>query len=146
MGVYGGTQQWAGSSRADKMTFTIAGQDVKGMVLQNVQFTFSQQISMLFEIGSGNVYYIGGRAQGQASIGQIIGPGKSQLDLINKFKDMCQPNTLDLGGKGGACEGGSGVSYSLKKAVLTSIGASVNSQDVQINQQLTFMFADMDVT
>lgn len=147
MGVFGGTQSYAGSARADQMRFNIAGQTVQGMVLQNVQFTFTQQVNMLYEIGSGNVYYIGGRAQGTASVARIIGPGRAQLSLISTFKNLCAPADLQLDGSAMCDQGSSsGVNYKLRNAVLTSIAGSVNANDVLINEQLQFMFADLDVS
>ena len=145
MGVFGGTQVHGGSARADLMTFEIGGREVKGMVIQNVQFTFTQQVNMLYEIGSGNVYFVGGRAQGTATVARIIGPGKTQLKLLNKYKDMCDPKDIKLGGSSMCTKKAKGVDYTLVDAILTSIGASVSANDVMINEQLNFMFVDLVV-
>jgi len=146
MGVFGGTQKWAGSSRAEQMKFQIGGVDVAGMVLQNVQFSFTQQVNMLYEIGSGNVYFVGGRAQGSASVARIIGPGVTQLKLINTYKNICKPADMTLNSSSG-CDNvvGQGIKYTLKNAVLVSIGVSVNSNDVLVNEQLQLMFADLEM-
>jgi hypothetical protein len=119
-------------------------------VIQNVQFSFSQQITMLYEIGSGNnfVYYVGGRAQGTASIARVVGPASAQAAFIRTYGDLCTPRRITFDSSSG-CPSGSppingALRYSLISSVLTTIAVSVNSNDIVINEQLQFMFIDLD--
>jgi len=140
--VFAAPQTHAGGFRADKLTLSIAGRDAKGLVIQNVQFSFQQQITMLYEIGSNNVYYVGGRAQGQATIARILGPAKAQCQLLTQYGDLCEPKNLRFKASSG-CESGDGCQYTIHKAVLTTIALSVNANDIVINEQLQFMFIDL---
>jgi len=144
--VFAGAQNFICGFRADKLKMRIQGRSLDGMVIQNVQFQFQQQITMLYEIGStkrNNVYLVGGRAQGNATIGRIIGPAAGQAIMIQQYGDLCNPKPISFEGSSGCVTGG-GLEYTLKAAVLTTIAVSVNVNDVVINEQLQFMFIDLD--
>ena len=138
-----GLQEVKGGFRADLLQLQFAG-PTQGMLVQNVQFSITQQITFLFEIGTTDVYYVGGRAQGTASIARIIGPGANQSDLINDYGNLCEPAPIDFIASG-ACPSAGGISYTLVGAVLTTIANSVNANDIMINEQLQFIFSDLVV-
>lgn len=142
--VFAAPQTHAGGFRADRVRLTIAGRNAPGLVIQNIQFSFSQQVTLLYEIGSNNVYYVGGRAQGNATIGRILGPAAAQCALLTSYGDLCQPKDIAFSASSG-CEANTGCSYTLKKAVMTTITASVNSNDIVINESLQLMFTDIDL-
>lgn len=142
-GVLGSAQTWAGSFKADLLKVNFNG-ITGGMLIQNMQFNFSQQVSMLFEIGSEKVYFVGGRAQGTASVSRIVGPGKAILAFFQGYGDICKPKDIDFTAEGGCGEAKGGIRYKLKSAVLTSVGASVDAQQIVISEQLQFMFVDLD--
>lgn len=146
--VFASAQTFNGGFRADNLGLTIAGAPVAGMVLQNIQFSFTQQITLLYEIGSNNVYYVGGRAQGTMSIARVIGPANAQAQLIEQYGDLCSPKDLRFNANAGCPSGtpavNASVRYTIKKAVLTTVAGSVNANDVVINEQLQFLFIDLD--
>ena len=141
--VFAGGQTYNGGFRADQLTLTFAGQDVSGFLVQNVQFSYTQQISMLYEIGSDNVYYVGGRAQGNATLARTIGPAPLAAAFIQNFNDLCNPQDLNFDSSAGCNSGG--LNYTLEDAVLTTIAASVTSQETVINEQLQFIFIDLEI-
>jgi hypothetical protein len=130
-------------------------------VVTQVQINYSQQISRMYDLnkdnavgGGGNaksaMYYIGGRAEGRATFGRLIGPGKSGCNFYSKFGDICKikNNNLTLtfegsGGAGPTCKGKK-VTYTLNSPVLISVGITQNAQDTMINENAEFMFADME--
>lgn len=140
--VFASPQTFNGGFRADKLKMQIAGSDVAGMLFQNVQFSFTQQITLLYEIGSNNVYYVGGRAQGTATVAHVVGPGEGVASLINEYGDLCEPKNIGFKATAG-CEAGTGLGYTLISAVLTTVAGSVNANDLVINQQVQFMFIDL---
>ena len=141
--VFAGGQTHNGGFRADQLTLTFAGQDVAGFLVQNVQFSYTQQITMLYEIGSENVYYVGGRAQGTATLARVIGPAPLAAQFINNFNDLCDPQDINFDASAG-CQAG-GLNYTLEDAVLTTVSVSVTAQDVVINEQLQFIFVDLEI-
>lgn len=148
--VFAGGQTHRGGFRADQLKLSIGGQSVAGFLIQQVQFQYAQQVNLLYEIGSEFVYYVGGRAQGSASIGHIVGPANFAGTLIDKYKDICDPQDITFDASAGcpsngaSASSGRGILYTLEDAVLTTISVSVAAQDVVINQQLQFMFIDLD--
>lgn len=141
--VFQGAQTYNGGFRADQLTLTFGGQNVSGFLVQNVQFQFSQQITMLYEIGSENVYYVGGRAQGSATLARVVGPAPLAKQFITTFNNLCSPQDINFNASAG-CKAG-GPNYTLQDAVLTTISVSVTSQEVVINEQLQFIFVNLDM-
>ena len=139
--VFAGGQTHNGGFRADQLKLTFGGVDVAGFLVQNVQFQYAQQVTMLYEIGSANVYYVGGRAQGSATLARVIGPAPLGATFIQQFNDLCEPQDINFNASGG-CRGG-GSNYTLEDAVLTTIAVSVTSQETLINEQLQFIFIDL---
>lgn len=141
--VFAAPQTHHGGFRADKLTMQIADMDVAGMLFQNVQFSFTQQVTMLYEIGSNFVYYVGGRAQGTCTIAVVVGPAAGQQKFLESYGDLCRPRNLGFNASSGCDDTSGAVKYTLVSAVLTAVAASVNANDLAINQQLQFMFVDL---
>ncbi len=141
--VFASPQTYKGGFRADKLTMQIAEVDVAGMLFQNVQFSFTQQITLLYEIGSNFVYYVGGRAQGTATIAFVIGPAPGQQRFLANYGDLCDPQNIGFNASSGCEDVAGAIKYTLISAVLTTVAASVNSNDLVINQQLQFTFIDL---
>lgn len=165
--IFSPAQKFAGAFRADMLTLTF-GTDtntniVTGMLIQTMQFSFQQSIQLLYELGSNgpagnnasttNVYYVAGHAQGTANISRIVGPGKLLAAFFKKYGNVCTPGDCTFGGAQAQCPQGStpstgkgtagSLNYILKSCVLTQIGASVNSNDVVMSEQLGLMFTDL---
>lgn len=133
--------------------------------MQNVQFQFQQQVTMLFEVGSSLVYYVGGRAQGTLNIGRIAGLGGLITAFITKLGNVCQPKDIKLQVSSDCSVDGvgvqpltavttqvplappppqAGVLYSLRGTVINQIGGNITAQDIVFNEQIGAMFLDMD--
>lgn len=140
--VFAGGQTYNGGFRADQLKLSFGGTDVAGFLVQQVQFQYTQQVTMLYEIGSANVYYVGGRAQGAATLARVIGPAPLSAQFIRNFNDLCNPQDINLNASSG-CRGG-GPNYTLEDAVLTTIGLSATSQETVITEQLQFIFIDLE--
>ena len=141
-------QFFNGSFRADTATVTVGGIDGCGLLLQQLSFTYRQQITRLYELGSTGVYYISGRAQGQLSVSEIVGPTAIALSFIRQFSDVCQAqnNNVDIGATLGCDKAGEvAFRYKIQGCVISTISASVQAQDVIINQQLQMEFAALDI-
>lgn len=142
MSVFGATQTKVGAVRAQDCTLSVDGLTA-GMLAVNANLTFTQAVTMLFEIGSNNVYYVGGRAQGQATIGRVAGPSNMTGAFINGLGDICAQHSLQLSGT--SCNSGGKATYNCQGAVLTSIVAQVTAQEIVITETLQFIFADLSL-
>lgn len=133
------------SFRAEDVELNLGGIQGDGALVQSVQFTCNRTVNFLYEIGSANVYYVGNRRQGQCQCTRVVGGAKDFKALLTKYGNMCAPADLTLRAKAG-CGSSEAVTYLCKFATLNSVGASVTAQEIVINEQLGFVFADIDVS
>mgnify|MGYP003640476220 CR=1 FL=1 len=131
-------------------------------VVTNVSINFNQQISRMFDLNTegrtgaanaagvkkANMYYIGGRAEGQATFGRLIGPGPSGCSFYTGYGDICAIGTnslvLTFKGSGNMDCSGQSSKYTLTGPILVGVGITQNAQDTMINENAQFMFADME--
>jgi len=119
-----------------------------GMLTQQLSFSYQQQITRIYEIGTNYSFYIAGRTQGNLSVGRCIGPRPVSVAFYRKYGDVCQAatNHLDVEMATGCSSIGAfnqAYSFSLKFCVIMSIGVSISAQDMMINEQLQLMFASL---
>lgn len=119
-----------------------------GMLTQQLSFNYQQQITRIYELGSNLSFYVAGRTQGNLSIGRVIGPRPVAVAFYQKYGNVCNAatNHLDIEMSTGCRQIGDFAQqyrFSLKFCVISSIGVSVASQDMLINEQLQVMFASL---
>lgn len=129
-----------------------------GVLLQNLQLSYRQSMTRLYEIGSAGqltrVYYVSGRSQGDIAAAHIIGPGLSILNFYNRFSDVCNAprNTLELTLGPNMCNINGALvneavrlTYIAKFCVLTQIGIAVNSQEFVVNESSALTFQGLEM-
>lgn len=141
---------------AAKITFAADGGSSfgVGMLTQSIQIGYQQQINRLYEIGTNNTYFVGGRTQGQMSISRVIGPRAVQVAFYRKYGNMCnaKQNTINLAASG-TCQGDSfvgapnlqGSKFSMRFCVITNIGITIGAQEMIVNENLQLMFVSLEV-
>lgn len=144
----GKDQYFGGAFRADDVTLTFGGASAgAGALVQSAQWTCQRTVNFLYEIGSTAVYYVGNRRQGTAQFTRVVSGSASFKTMVTTYGDLCKPEDLTINASQAACGpaagGGGGVDYTLVKATLNSVGASVTAQEIVINEQLGFMFVDL---
>ena len=148
-----GGADFGGSFSADSAAVTFSAGDVNdggvGLLTQNMQVQYQQQITRMYEIGTQKTFYVVGRAQGTVSMGRVLGPRTVQLSFYQKYGDACKADGNNINfGVGAGCEDGGGSStdfnFTLKNCVITSIGFSVAAQDMIINESLQMMFVALE--
>lgn len=140
------TQAHKGSFRAEDLKMTFAGVGGDGMLVQQANFTVTRNVNMMYEIGSNNIYYVGDRKNGQAQLSRVVGGAAQFKSLVNNYANVCSPKDLNLEASGG-CGGGAAqgeVAYKLKFATLTSIGASVQAEQIVVTENLGFICTDIE--
>jgi hypothetical protein len=131
----------------------VASGGLTGVLMQNIQLSYQQAITRLYELGNRGektkVYYVGGRAQGSMSIAHVIGPGVSIKAFYDNFGDVCQAkdNTVMIDLTPNVCAtnlGGARAKYLAKYCVLVSVGMSVAAQDFVVNENSQLMFTGLE--
>lgn len=150
--VFSGAPGAAGGAAA------VGGGGVTGVLVQSLNFNFTQNITRLHEIGvegAGNdaltnIYLIGGRTQGQAGLNRVIGPKATIKELYARYGNVCNaPNNnmeLQLTETDCSVRGSSqSLIYVLKAVTMQGVAVNVAAQDMVINEQGTLMFQGLDV-
>ena len=125
-----------------------------GMLVQQLQLSYQQAITRVYEIGTDKTFYIAGRCQGQVNMARIMGPRPVQIGFYQQFGNACSAaqNNINFmadtgcnssGGTGGL--GGGTYAFTLKFAVITNLGIQIGAQDMVINEQVSLMFSAMDL-
>jgi hypothetical protein len=144
---------WSADGAAISFAGQAAGLLGVGMIVQQVNIGYQQQVTRLYEIGSTNTYYVAGRVQGNMTVGRIVGPGVTMSAFYARFGDVCNAaqNTLNLyigtgcyvTGSGGTTAAYTNARFIISYAVLINVGISVGAMDMVINEQLQMMFISM---
>ena len=156
-------QQFGGSFAADaaRVTFAGAGDFIGqggaggvGLLVQNLQVSYQQQVTRLYEIGTNNTFLVAGRTAGQFGMGRVLGPRPVQKGFYSKYGNVCNAATNNLafecqtGCPAGAGAGNGGgladLVFNIKNVVLTSINLTAAAQDMIINEQLAAMFISFE--
>ena len=124
------------------MTLSGAGDLGVGALVQNVNASYQQQFSMLFELGSNTIYPIMGRPQGTLTIGRVVGSG----GFSDEFFDACNGgSTVQFSATQGACNGleGSKVATTLSGVFVTQYGIDLSTQDLMVRESVQAVFTSM---
>lgn len=142
--VFGRTvAAYGGSFAADTARLVFNAAPSSGLLVQNINFQYSQNITRLYDLGDNKVYYVGGRTQGQLSIARVIGPRVLLAQFYQQYGDVCNARgNMCMFQMQRGCEGAS-FSYTMMYCVITTIGVSAAAADMVINEQSTLMFSSL---
>ncbi len=135
-------------------------------IVSNVQINFQQQVSRIFDLNRANapdpnagiMYFVGGRATGNMSIGRIIGPTpkSGDADVCNFYQtygNICNLQksiSITFRGQGvssvnaGECNDQQGTKFTMLTPMITNMGVTQNSQDTLVTENLQCQFADLE--
>lgn len=144
----------------------VASGGLTGVLMQNIQLSYQQAVTRLYELGNAGartkVYYVGGRASGSMSVAHVVGPGVSIKAFYDNFGDVCKArdNTCMIDLTPNICGTGAGlaavagavaglvspvkVKYLCKYCVLVSVGMSVSANDFVVNESSQLMFTGLE--
>ena len=138
---------FGGAFTADGTLVTLKGG--LSILTQRMQFSYAQSITRLYDITSLNIYYVGGRTQGNCPIDQVIGPTSTVCAFFTAYGDVCAANgrniTLMLtpncsaGQSGGTPNPQS--TFTLSSCVIVQLGVGFAAQDMIIGSNTTLMYA-----
>ncbi len=138
--------------------------DKKLGIVTNVQIQFQQQISRIFDLNRANkvtddagiMYFVGGRASGNMTIGRIIGPANGNkaevCDFYQTYGNICNlADNITITFKGGGvspanskkCNDSQETKFEIESPMITNMGVTQNSQDTMVTENLQFQFADL---
>lgn len=145
--IGGADQYHAGTFRAEDVLLTWASNNnLEGCLVQEAQWRCARQVSILYEIGSPAVYYVGNRRSGTAQLRRVVGGRDTFAQMARDFGDICNPENLIIDARQRPCGEnltGGGVSYTCVDATLNELGGSVTAEGVVISENMSFVFVDL---
>lgn len=154
--VFARTQlNFGGAFAAD--TGLISGGTLTGVLLQNLNLSYQQNVSRIYDIGPAGqtpyVYYVGGRSSGSLSAAHIVGPALAMQAFYTSFSDVCAAGTNNIsvnltrgtcGATGTNANTSRTIKYNAKYCVLVQIGMSVSANDLVVNESSQLMFSNLE--
>lgn len=161
--------RFQGSFPSDQAVMTLSGATTVPLgIVRSMQVTFAQAISRIYDVGNGGrtgevpVFYVGGRTTGNGVFNRVLGPASGSLcNFYRRMGDVCDPQDLtfkfsagcgttgsrSFSGDGvrplGALQGVATASYTLESVVLTQVGIRTDSDSMIVQDDATFVFANM---
>jgi len=118
--------------------------DLNKVLTTRVSANYSQAVNRVYDLQSDNAYYVMGRTNGNGAMAAIFGPKGQTVLAYEVMSDPCNQVKLSINYASATCEDtNQRGSRSLTGVVLQNVGFDVNSQDMMINENLTFLFATM---
>jgi len=144
--MFSNTITYGGAFSADGATITFDSK-YTGLLVQNLQWQYQQNITRLYDVTSTDVVLVQGRTAGQGSMSRVMGPSALAAAFFEKYGNVCyaDTNTLTVTADA-ACAGGvssSTITLVMASVVLNSYGGAVSAQDMVVNEQLGFVFLYM---
>jgi hypothetical protein len=140
------------STEDSKLTFGSVSDPV-GYLVQSWNFSYTQQVQELFEIGSNALYWSKGRPVGQGTISRVIGDVDVTSGNTGFFPseayDLCDGGaTMSLSAQSGACDDFevSELNVTMSGVVVTSIGFTMQVADVRLVENFGWRFAYLEIT
>jgi len=122
-----------------------------GLLIQNIQASFTQQTQSIFEVGSPQFYYVGGRDTGNMSIQRFIGPTRVSQAFYKKYGDLCQAatNTVSVSASVGcdvdlSTDALGFMSYDAHFCVITGVTLGMQAANSLISNSIQMIFGSMD--
>ena len=147
------TDSFGGSFAADSARITFpaiaAGAAETGLLVQNLNCSYQQQVTRLFEVGSPNIYYVAGRTAGNLSVARVIGPRKLASTFYAKYGNVCNAATNEMlfsAVAGCGTQFNARSEFTCKFVVIIQIGFTVTAADMMINEQMGCIFSSFTYT
>jgi hypothetical protein len=142
---------FGGSFAADAALLTFSGITGVGLLTQQLNFGYQQNVTRLYEVGSSYQYYVVGRAQGSASLNRVLGPRPLLFSFYTTYGNACNAatNTISLTMKQGCIDTSDTTatatdsSMSLMGVLIQNVGFSIQAEQMMVNEQVQAMYVSL---
>lgn len=123
------------------------------LLLQDFSVNYQQSTSMLYDLTTSNVYFVRGRAAGQGSMNQILGPARLSMAFLRTYGNVCRvdKNMMNIKMRAGCDSVGDAAQYAKSydqsiicgMSLVDRLSFSGAAQNMLISQAVGFTFAYM---
>jgi hypothetical protein len=156
--IFGKREQVYGGGFTSDTGIIEAGTKLSGLMMQSLQITYQRPVTKVYDLGvyltDSRVYYVEGRPSGSMQIGRIVGFGYQMGEFYREYGNACLASDKTLRIKlGSSVCPPAGFDFALKgvktvsmsACVLTSVGLSVQAQQLIVNENSAMEFANMSI-
>lgn len=150
--LYGQTEPvFGGAFSADAALLTFAGVTGVGLITQQLNWSYQQAVTRIYEVGTNFQYYIVGRAQGTVSMNRVLGPRPLAFQFYTTYGNACNAasNTINVSMQQGCISAQDPTAaatlstMSMLGVLLQNVGFSVQAEQMLISEQAQAMFISM---
>lgn len=142
--VFGRNVVYGGSMTAEATRVGISGVN-EGLIVQQMEIQYQQQISRLYALESGKIYFVAGQTEGRARMQHVVGPTGLAVGFYAAAGNVCSPQNLTVS-MGSGCTGPvGGGSVSLNNSVLSGVSFQASAENMIIFGGAEAMFVSLTV-
>lgn len=144
--------QFGGAFSADSSLLFFSGPPGSGggyfgLLVQNFQTSFRQQVLRVFELGSTRVYYVRGRAEGNLAMSRVLGPAPLMKIFYQTYGNPCFAPTNTISfianvGCGRPDTGGATINFTFLYCVLANWEMSANVENMLLAENIQMTYID----
>jgi len=132
------------SAEKTRMTFSGLSQAAGGLLLQQVQVSYTQQITRLYTLEDNRVYFVAGRQQGQMGAAHVIGPAGVVGSFYSQYGNVCNAGgNFTLLGSAGCDINNTTLIITLERPIIQSLEFRVQVEDMLIGTSFQAQFLAM---
>ena len=141
--IFGRAINYGGGFKPEGTSVSFSG-ILGGAIVRNINIGYDQQISRIWDLGSGKCFFIAGHTNGTWGIGRVAGTGSS-IAALGAYT-VCAPGTMTFNGTNGLCKAGVTGNYTLSNVITVQVSVAVTSDDMIINEGVGGTFLSLSVT
>lgn len=118
-----------------------------GTLVQRFDLQYAQAVQRFWDLTDNSTFLVGGRAEGNANIANILGPVKIMPAFYKKFGDICQVKTnhLDFRLRSNRCSAGIATSaFKARYCFIERLSMGVASADMIVNSAIGIRLASFE--
>lgn len=140
-----------GQQSADVAVLTLAGAGSTGLtgvgqLVQNLNLQYQQNIQRFYDLSSNQLFYVGGRTQGTATMGQLLGPATVSTAMYDLLGNVCNAgkNNIEFKVATGCGTGASAkTTYSCTLCVMSGLQIQVQAEQMVIQHNATLTIGSL---
>ena len=146
--------QFGGAFSADSALLAFAGLGLAGgvgLLTQQLNFQYAQNIQRLYEVGTNWTFYVTRRAQGSASMSRVLGPRPVIFSFYSVYGNACNAatNTITFSMQQGCVAPNDPQAAATLRLlwligiVIQSVAFSAQAEQMIVNEQVQLMYVTL---
>jgi len=144
--IYGVSREVRSSKELGSSEFAvITVGSARPTLVQSMSYNYGREVSTVYEVGSSGIYFQTGRGSGRAELGRVVGRDGFQSLLQSNQGDcgIISGITVQLNGNECNAKPNGRARISFDAGIITEVGGSFTSGQLNISESATLLLAGM---